>query len=264
MAMWANLAYCAKASISGPGFIAHVAHNPQIPIIIGSFGGPKINKIQLETTKFQMLKLRAKGYFKVNSDWWTMLKDQYCKAFTSLIKHGINGIRNGMGSNQRIDIYLTGHRVGGFYAQILGFLLLAFSPVDENVYIHVVTFGSSRPGNYQLAEQINKRSNKLKMFRITYTNEFFPHFPKYSPTGVPYIHPGTEYWIESIDCDCNEPIVYECPGFSNKNQKQYGESLQCNLGTDGTGTSFHDTPYFGTIFEDCTNLINTPNFNPKL
>ncbi|KAG9286916.1 hypothetical protein G9A89_000045 [Geosiphon pyriformis] len=242
MALWANIPYCIpKASISGPGFIGDVAYDPQVSIIFGYFGGPKITKTQLETTKFQMMKLRGNGYFKVDLHWWTMLRDQYCDAFINKIEHGIYEIRNRMGSKQRIDIFLTGHRVGGFYAQILGFLLLGFLAVDENVNIHVVTFGSPRPGDYQLAKQINigspiqgnyqvseqidKRSNKLNMYRVTHTNEFFPHFPKYSVTGVQYIHPGTEYWIAGIDCDCNEPIVYECPGFSKKSQKKYGESL---------------------------------------
>ncbi|KAG9304094.1 hypothetical protein G9A89_006004 [Geosiphon pyriformis] len=286
MAFWANIAYCipkAKASISSPEFIGDVSYHPEVSMIYGYFGGnfwkgPKITKTQLETTKFQMTKLRANGYFKVDLNWWNMFKDQYIRALIAKIRHGIDEIRNRMGSKQLIDIFLTGHRVGGFYAQILGFLLLGFLALDENVYIHVVTFGSPRPGDYQLAkqinigfpspgnhqfsEQINKRSNKLNIYRVTHTNELFPHFPKYSVTGVQYIHPGTEYWIADIDCDCNEPIVYECPGFSKKSQKKYGESLQCNLETDGTGTSTHDTPYFGTIFEDCTNYLNGPNFFP--
>ncbi|KAG9285303.1 hypothetical protein G9A89_001437 [Geosiphon pyriformis] len=153
-----------------------------------------------------------------------------------------------------LKIYFTGHGLGGVYALLAAVQLKeTFSEVfrgDPNISIEwiVVTFGEPRIGNAYFAKYVN---SLLTLYRVTNKNDHFPHQPKIHPIEPEYMHHELEYWI-SDDCDCaeinGEPKIYKCPGYNIKASLRYGENPECSLSTDGSSTTAHFGPYFGTTF----------------
>ncbi|KAG9293388.1 hypothetical protein G9A89_003825 [Geosiphon pyriformis] len=204
----------------------------------------------------------AKIPIRFDSNWWRSLPDDCLKLFDGRIQRALM-ILTDIEANKSIRIVLSGHGIGGFYAEIYGLLLISHPRYNENISTTIITFGSPRPGNSQLAAQYQQRLRiGLRVYRITHSNDYFPHFPKISTDGKLYMHPGTEYWIPDSNCNCQDPdaskllregydIIYECPEFSLQDKKKYGENTECNLGTDGKGTRAHFGPYFGVTFGSC-------------
>ncbi|KAG9288588.1 hypothetical protein G9A89_008460 [Geosiphon pyriformis] len=249
MAHMANEVYCIreKDDIIGKNFI-----------------GPEMSKSQMENTKFKLGKLHPEAnIFKIDSNWWKSWPEDCFAFLNGRIEKAMKIIKTGREGNKLINVLLIGHGIGGFYAQLTGLFVTKLPGFNENVYITVITFGSPRSGDSQYAARFHRIPN-LKVHRITHTNDYFPHFPKKSTDGKLYMHPGTEYWISDMNCDCEDPdasrlvregygIVYQCPGFSQQDKQKYGENPGCNLGTDGKGTRAHFGPYFGVTFGNCEN-----------
>ncbi|KAG9292477.1 hypothetical protein G9A89_001550 [Geosiphon pyriformis] len=258
MAEYANKPYCinpAQLAINQPGIMGdiEVISKDNFEII-----GPPISREKMMKTRFQLSRI---GIFKlkhatweVDSYWWKFLTSEICENFFSKIDGLIKSKRTSL---QLIDINLTGHGVGGVYTQILGLLLndhLATTLYDKNYRIRIYSFGSPRVGNFQFAQNVNRRYSNLGVYRLTYYDDFAPHFPRVSILGTKYVHAETEFWINPTDCDClfaEGYEIYKCPGFFSKDQDKYGENLRCNLGTNGTSEEAHFGPYFGTIFGYC-------------
>ncbi|KAG9294789.1 hypothetical protein G9A89_000616 [Geosiphon pyriformis] len=251
IAYMTNTLYCTRENtdIIGRGFI-----------------GSEMIKSQMEKTKFTLVHLlsdiRNKNAFRLDSYWWRSWPDDCFRLFDGGIQASIRTLKNGREANIPIHIVLSGHGIGGFFAQIYGLLVRVHLKYNDNIDITVITFGSPRPGDSQLAADFQQNPDgNLRVYRITHSNDYFPHFPKKSTDGKLYMHPGTEYWIPDKDCHCEDSdadriledydIVYECPEFSPQDKKKYGENLECNLGTDGKGTRAHFGPYFGVTFGDC-------------
>ncbi|KAG9284949.1 hypothetical protein G9A89_009759 [Geosiphon pyriformis] len=253
MAYMVNELYCTRenSDIIGRGFIGTIIPRPEVI------------KSQMEKTKFTLFNLIPEiSTIKIDSYWWRSWPDNCFKLFDGRIKRALR-ILGETNPNKPINIILTGHGIGGFYAEIYGLLLTADPKYNRNVFLTIITFGSPRPGNSQLAAEVQKRLKiGLRVYRITHANDFLPHFPKKSINGESYMHAGTEYWIPGRDCNCEDPdadrillegydIIYECPGFSPQDKQKYGENPGCNLGTDGGGTTAHFGPYFGETFGSC-------------
>ncbi|KAG9284962.1 hypothetical protein G9A89_009772 [Geosiphon pyriformis] len=230
--------------------------------------GSEMTKSQIKNTKFTLGNSFRAGInnmeFRIDSYWWKSWPDRSFRQFDGRIKDFIKELRSGGNVYDPINIIITGHGIGGFYAEIYGILIKNIPAINEKVYINVITFGAPRPGDHQFAALAQKGFKyNLKVYRITHSNDYFPHFPKISTDGKPYMHPGTEYWIpDDKNCNCKDPdadsilragydIVYECQGYSLKDKEKYGEHPECNLGTDGEGTRAHFGPYFGVTFGSC-------------
>ncbi|KAG9297515.1 hypothetical protein G9A89_001455 [Geosiphon pyriformis] len=254
MAYTANEPYCKKENddIIGKGFI-----------------GLEVTKSQMEKIKFTLGNffpdMGVKSNLRIDSNWWNSWPEDCLTSVNDKIEASINTLKNGTEANKPIHVFLTGHGIGGFYAQIYGIYLTLYTRYDEKIAITIITFGSPRPRDVQLeAEFQQKLEGNLRVYRITHSNDYFPHFPKKSRDDKPYMYRGTEYWIPDRNCNCEDPdasrllgegydIIYECPGFSRRDKKKYDENQGCNLGTDGEGIRAHYGPYFGVTFGNCEN-----------
>ncbi|KAG9306389.1 hypothetical protein G9A89_018272 [Geosiphon pyriformis] len=247
--------------------------NREHEYIIGrGFIGPEMIRNQMEKTKYKLGILHPNlDKFKVDSHWWKSWPEDCFQSFDGRIRAAVNILKNGTEANNPIHIVLTGHGIGGFYAQVYGLLMSSELRFHENLDITIITFGSPRSGDSQFAGQFQRMVN-LKAYRITHTNDYFPHFPKKSIDGKSYMHPGTEYWIQDRNCNCDDPdssrllregyeIIYECQGFYLNDKKKYVENPGCNLDTDGKGTRAHFGPYFGVTFGNCENYYPIVKFN---
>ncbi|KAG9305236.1 hypothetical protein G9A89_001498 [Geosiphon pyriformis] len=230
--------------------------------LIGYFRGPAITLNEMKKENFQFATVGTERWL-VDYQWSKFLTKTVLEKFTSKTIKLMEKQRSEIDSNSKIFINLIGHGVGGVYAQILALWLSKRIPESfskENYVIYVYTFGSPRAGNFEFAQNINFF---FRTFRFTYSNDFAPHFPKITNAGEKYVHSGVEYWIKQEDCECpndDEYIFYECPGPFSEALIDYGESLVCNLGTDGKSISSHFGPYFGTIIGFCENFLDFKNF----
>ncbi|KAG9306492.1 hypothetical protein G9A89_008428 [Geosiphon pyriformis] len=268
------------------GYFAAVANIPYCNFfyennkkaIMGYFRGLEMTHQQWKKERFNL-----KQYKTRSGD--SYLDDRWAKEFEGretgngkdsfLIKRIIQAVVSlanaTVTKGQSFDVYLTGHGIGGVYAQIAAVTLVSlgiqeiikhYLP-DRLMKVTLFTFGQPRTGDEKFAKIVNSYKNELTVYRVTNRNDFVPQFPKRDFLSYRrYAHAETEFWISEIDCDCHERpsysdsfAIYKCPGFLKK-KKKFGENQNCNAGTDGSSSSANFGPYIGTTFGDCR-TINT-------
>ncbi|KAG9305709.1 hypothetical protein G9A89_005107 [Geosiphon pyriformis] len=256
MAQYANKPYCVNASeleINEMEIIGDIEKGPKqfnYLDIIGYFRGPEIRRNLLDKANFELSKLMLnKKRLHVDSRWRESLTPHVSEKFAFKTMRHIGEIIRKQGFKKKIYINLTGHGVGGVYAQIFGLLLidhLNMLLMKPNYQINVYTYGAPRAGNSQFAITMNLRKD-IVIHRITHSNDFAPHFPKSSTTGINYVHTEREFWIIPKNCDCQHEEnkefsedVYECPGFFERDQDWYGES---SVGFDNDDDDDDDDNY---------------------
>ncbi|KAG9294521.1 hypothetical protein G9A89_008632 [Geosiphon pyriformis] len=165
------------------------------------------------------------------------------------------------GFDKRIPISFTGHGIGGAYAVLSA---LRFNqaihttngwPVNL-ISINTVTFGEPRIGDESFAKRVNR---ELNVFRVTHTNDYFPHYPKGG-----FRHHDIEYWFSDQDCNCSHAEdsqikVLKCTGDGGPNGES-GENPNCNLGQESTkeNARAHIGPYFDIVIGSCEITNNLP------
>ncbi|KAG9305341.1 hypothetical protein G9A89_007836 [Geosiphon pyriformis] len=228
---------------------------------------PQINRKGREMTRFQWEK-RKNILFKTEVKKRGQMDSKFFRVPSHPeIKYAIGRVMTlaKTMSGSKIKLIFTGHGIGGTYALSAAFYissgLVEGYPFGRKFEIQVITFGQPRMGDSKFVEKVH-RENLVEIYRVTNRNDYVSQFPKKSIDNVQYWHTDTEYWITGIeDCDCGSMAgqkignglykVYQCPGYSPNGQKQFGENLECNAGTDGSSSVAHFGPWFGTTFGNC-------------
>jgi len=96
--------------------------------------------------------------------------------------------------NERFELFITGHSLGGALAQLLSYELAAYGEIGEKdpfpLPIRVVSFASPRVGNkkgFAQAYQALEKAGRVRHLRVTNQGDAVPEcFPSfgYAQTGV--------------------------------------------------------------------------------
>ncbi|KAG9297516.1 hypothetical protein G9A89_001456 [Geosiphon pyriformis] len=267
MAHVANTPYCSKSDEIGAGspqIITDAFVDPESQDILIYARGPELTLSQWQSRKCYFTKLRDNPPHLIDTNLHkvidTPLKDRLI-AKVLLLSQLI--------PKNNVSIVVTGHSIGGAYAMLLAMMILGTikiqNPFDKYINsITVVTFGQPRIGNDYYAKRL---ASLMPIFRVTHTNDYVPHFPKKSQSGIKYVHHETEYWIIE-DCECYDKTadkkikneknyqVYKCSSAKKASQKAVENmASECNAGTNGIGVNAHHGPYFGVIFGQCDNFF---------
>ncbi|KAG9298056.1 hypothetical protein G9A89_018139 [Geosiphon pyriformis] len=156
------------------------------------------------------------------------------------------------------NLSFVGHGLGGVFA-VLGLLTVKAPELSQ---IEVYTYGEPRFVNYQFAHKLNFFKN-LKIYRVTYYNDFIPNYPK-SYQKAQYLHHGKELWTSPKDCDCATSInngdnfnIYLCPGPKTTSGIKL-ESQECNGETEAAlneAFASHLGPYLGQMMTQCPPMV---------
>ncbi|KAG9294518.1 hypothetical protein G9A89_008629 [Geosiphon pyriformis] len=257
MAEYANLAYCSETNKFGElgikdAFVNIIQHLESKEIIC-YFKGLHFSREELSNRvpNFSGYRTRS-GY--VDTEWM----GHSIKIAKLIMKKILDFLIKTPGIHKKV--YFTGHGVGGVYAVLAGLYILesyyekVLPELSKPLIVEflAITFGQPRIGTSQFACLINKR---LKVYRVTIYNDYFPHFPIGNDKMIE-VHHDTEYWISEEDCYCSNQIegnsqlkyqskIYECLNDNGQLfEKKEKENLKGNLGTDGLGELVHFGPYF--------------------
>ncbi|KAG9306379.1 hypothetical protein G9A89_018262 [Geosiphon pyriformis] len=264
MARFANMGYCYP---SAPGRIGSEKKNANFVLdlknrsLIIYFTGPEI---QESITSLEQLDTHdmVEGSI-LEYEWYADVQKLMLPIADVINKAGLTL------NSKEIQLYLTGHGIGGVYAVFAALLLkevfLTYSALETNNYLKldfvVVTFGQPRLGNALFADYINRM---LLIYRVTHSNDFIPNSMPLLPRDYLFKHHEREIWIVPKDCECPRQDfdqfelgydVFKCFGYWPNAILKVGENMECNSGTDGRGTSVHFGPYFNTTFKDCREFL---------
>ncbi|KAG9289546.1 hypothetical protein G9A89_002319 [Geosiphon pyriformis] len=166
-------------------------------------------------------------------------------------------------------IRFVGHGVGGAYAVLSALAFHLESRMMRNrqnsIFLGfeniVYTYGEPRIGNMMFARVINEL---LRVRRVTHTNDYFPHFPKFEENRNLWQHHGREYWIAKPPCDCIQEDLFDFisivgGGYVVYSCQAIGEHPDCN--TSQTVSEYnpdipHFGPYFRVIMGNCEPIID--------
>ncbi|KAG9305238.1 hypothetical protein G9A89_001500 [Geosiphon pyriformis] len=268
MAKWANKPYCTSANSIGEDVEGVKAHAKKALIqdkeaVVVYFGGPKLSREQWNSRKFDCH--HGMGISFAMDVGWKKSCDKMFNKFVLRLAELMRKSKWKQRGEGEFRIYLTGHGIGGVYAHTMA------AYVREHLktinFLTIITFGQPRWSDSSFAKRFNKdisNESKINFFRITNENDHVSQRP-YGKTS--YMHVGTEYWI-TYNCDCvdtpsagNSNVftsdgyqLFKCPGFFQNSKNNFGESEECNLGTDGSSDTAHDGPWFTTMFGKCRSL----------
>ncbi|KAG9294517.1 hypothetical protein G9A89_008628 [Geosiphon pyriformis] len=188
----------------------------------------------------------------------------------------LNLLFGGVDIRKSTNVIFTGHGAGGAYATLAALAFKTqYSEVNSKIDVLVATFGQPRVLSSSLARLANK---KLRIVRVTHTNDYHPHFPVFNHPSEFLEHQEREFWISYPFCDCSqkdqvmypfqelvgEYPLYSCPGDESSLRKYSGENKQCNAGQKGTedqGLAAHYGPYFGIMMNVCWEYMDELPFN---
>ncbi|KAG9299135.1 hypothetical protein G9A89_020448 [Geosiphon pyriformis] len=252
-------------------FLTEMARVANIPYCFpqNNMWGPEMTRSQWEKRKNILSKQESKYGGRVDSKFCTAPADpnlQYVIIKVMTLATTVSG--------SKMKLIFTGHGIGGAYAFNTALTILTLEKAgllttyqfNRKFEMQVITFGQPRLGNNKFVEMIHKEKNQVKIYRVTNGNDYVSQFPKKTKDNKQYWHIDTEYWIPGIeDCDCGSMAgqknenglyrVYQCPGYFPNGQKQFGENLECNAGTDGSSNFAHFGPWFGTTFGNCQHFL---------
>ncbi|KAG9293173.1 hypothetical protein G9A89_010510 [Geosiphon pyriformis] len=285
-AHYANLIYCPADGIppANPNSRLEVGMDLEefSRTLIVYFKGPELTKDQWATRSTQLVpyeieQIRPNQLVLVEKEWQNDFLAVHGLVFSAIL-NGLIARLNAQLPAQRI--FFVGHAIGGAYATIAGLTWRIESLLMDSLRkypqikfsalkISTITFGAPRMGNVVFARLVNQL---LKVQRITYFNDYVPHFPPHEVGNILLEHFETEYWILPSSCEClteennGEYSFYECRGFDygEKNWKHHefypkllypegdmimsGENEECNAGQsidNVPGDFIHKGPYFG-------------------
>ncbi|KAG9306763.1 hypothetical protein G9A89_005663 [Geosiphon pyriformis] len=205
--------------------------------IYGNFDlGPEMTRSKWKAMKFYQNEVttqleKKKIHFRIDSKWSKVISGAIFSRLLTKIEHQMEVIQS-----ESINIFFTGHGIGGVYAQYLALMVhweLKKRPLlqikHKSVYITVVTFGQPRAGNYEFAKLIDEALEEhFRVFRVTHTNDFVTQLPTMTVTRKEYLHSGEEFWITQVNCDCKSTIhgknsdrfdLYQCPSYYTREGK---------------------------------------------
>ena len=108
----------------------------------------------------------------------------YQQIFKGKLYHNIKKYLNNIENIDDYLIYCTGHSLGGVMATLFGYFS---SYVFKNNKIAIISFGSSKIGNYDFKESFNKKENII-CYRFYNNHDFIIQLPpiiNYEHVGIP-------------------------------------------------------------------------------
>jgi hypothetical protein len=196
-----NCKICSTYKINQPkafinltsGVVGFTGYSTSLSAIVVSFrGASNINTFiqDLKTAKVDYDKCADCQVSKSFSELYETVKPTVLKSIESLKR---------LYRNARI--FVTGHGLGGSFAQLAALDISELYQTTDAVYV----FGSCRVGNPQFATFYSKKIGET--YRVIHYADVVPHLPVYSAS---YTHAGPEVWYESDmqsfrQCEAEDP-----------------------------------------------------------
>ncbi|KAG9289602.1 hypothetical protein G9A89_014337 [Geosiphon pyriformis] len=296
MARFANLAYCLKKKklmLHFGGFKAHafIDRGPDGYDIIVTFWAPMITLKELQNGIYKMKPYKyllnwtkpdvplVESSWKVNFDPAFQKIILKIKSLMDVVFKRSNGIDY---YEKSINVKFVGHSIGGVYALLaaLQFKLLKIYDMEKygmetiwgSAVISAITFGQPRIGDSAFAKMINQFLMNT-IYRVTHTNDFFPHYPVLDQNGVKFQHHEVEHWIAWPVCDCvgngaSYYPLYQCDNFLMNLDEFWdrtAEHPECNAAqiySEPESVMAHNGLYFGIEMGNCA--LNMDGIYPRL